>query len=521
MSRPFYFFLILLCFNLVYAQTYNIIDFGAKPDGSFVNTDPINNAINQCSLLGGGTVIIPKGKFITGTIYLKSNVNLNLERGSVLIGSEDINNYDIMPEGYYYSGKNYMGILFANDVINVSITGKGVIDGRGTFFMKKNTRFIPSKEERKYTRQKGKYQDTLDLEDGPLKFFERPGHIITISNADNIIIQDIHFLDAPKWTIRIGGSDNVKISEITINNNLLIPNSDGIHITSSSNVNVSNSNVIAGDDALIVTGFISGLEEYTYGNYSKEAKNIIFSNCFVTSKSSGIRVGYGEKPIRNVLFNNIIINDSNRGIGLFSRDNSNISDVTFTNIIMETRLHSDGWWGKSEPIHISAIPSSKNGNSGIINNIIFNNIKANSESGIVIYGEGNNVIKRIKMTGISVKINSGVYSRKYGGNFDLRPSFSVKKGLFKRDIAAFYASGVKDLELDDILLEWKNPTSSFFTNGLEVESFENLIVRNFNISAAYDHEKLFDIKLSKGENYKLINDLSFNKKTKIFYPKND
>ena len=222
-----------------------------------------------------------------------------------------------------------------------------------------------------------------------------------------------------------------------------------------------------------------------------------------------------------MLFNNIIINDSNRGIGLFSRDNSNISDVTFTNIIMETRLHSDGWWGKSEPIHISAIPSSKNGNSGIINNITFNNIKANSESGIVIYGEGNNVIKRIKMTGISVKINSGVYSRKYGGNFDLRPSFSVKKGLFKRDIAAFYASGVKGLELDDILLEWKNPTSSFFTNGLEVESFENLIVRNFNISAAYDHENLFDIKLSKGENYKLINDLSFNKKTKIFYPKND
>ena len=123
------------------------------------------------------------------------------------------------------------------------------------------------------------------------------------------------------------------------------------------------------------------------------------------------------------------------------------------------------------------------------------------------------------MTGIRVKINSGVYSKKYGGNFDLRPSFSIKKRLFKRDIAAFYAKGVRGLELDDILLEWKNPTSSFFTNGLEVENFENLIVRNFNISAAHNQEKLFDIKLSKGENYKLINDLSFNKKTKIFYPK--
>ena len=199
MSRPFYFFLILLSFNLVCAQTYNIIDFGAKHGAYFVNTDPINNAINQCSSLGGGTVIIPKGNFITGTIHLKSNVNLNLDRGSVLIGSQDINNYDIMPEGYYYSGKNYMGILFANNVINVSITGKGIIDGRGTFFMKKNTRFIPSKEERKYTRQKEKYQNIFELEDGPLKFSERPGHILTISNAENVIIQDIHFLFELLW----------------------------------------------------------------------------------------------------------------------------------------------------------------------------------------------------------------------------------------------------------------------------------------------------------------------------------
>ena len=82
-------------------------------------------------------------------------------------------------------------------------------------------------------------------------------------------------------------------------------------------MNVANSTVIAGDDALIVTGFISGNETYSFGNNSKEAKNIIFDNCVVSSKSAGIRVGYGEKPIKNVIFSNIIINDSNRNWCIF------------------------------------------------------------------------------------------------------------------------------------------------------------------------------------------------------------
>ena len=191
-----------------------------------------------------------------------------------------------MPDGYYYSGKNYMGIFFANDVINVSISGRGTVDGRGTLFMKQNTRYAPSKSEREFTRQKEEFRDTILLEDGPLKFVERPGHILTISNAENVSIKNILFVDSPKWTLRIGGSKNVNISDIKIENNILIPNSDGIHITSSSNVTVTNSNVIAGDDALIVTGFISAI--WLNMGISQVRQKYNFSNCNITSKSSGI-----------------------------------------------------------------------------------------------------------------------------------------------------------------------------------------------------------------------------------------
>ena len=500
------------------AQDYNIKDFGALAGANVINTVAINKAILKCSNDGGGRVVIPSGEFISGTIHLKSNVNLHLERGAKLIGSLNISDYDLMPEGYYYSGKNYMGILFGNDIKNISITGNGIIDGRGTSFMIPDTRFSPSVEERQFTRQKEDYRDNKSLEDGPLKFHERPGHILTVSNAENVSIKGIEFIDSPKWTIRLGGSEYVKISDITIKNNLLIPNSDGIHVTSSSYVNVSNSTVIAGDDALIVTGFISGNETYSFGNNSKEAKNIIFDNCVVSSKSAGIRVGYGEKPIKNVIFSNIIINDSNRGIGLFSRDNSDISDIYFSNILIDTRLHSDGWWGRSEPIHISAIPSSKNGNSGNIKNIVFKNINAKSESGILIFGHDEGKIENIKIDGLTLKVLEGKYTSKYGGNFDLRPAYSTNKSIFKNDIPAFYAKGLNGLRINDITLSWKDAKSNFYTNGIEIENFKNILITNYNVSAAFKKKSLYDIKLSKGENYKLINDLSISKQTKILYP---
>ena len=510
-------FLIFGYIQFSWTQTHNILEYGAKPESDFINTSAINEAINKCHSQGGGTVFIPKGEFVTGTLHLKSNINLYLEKGAKLIGSSDIKDYDVMPDGYYYSGKNYMGIFFANDVINVSISGRGTVDGRGTLFMKQNTRYAPSKSEREFTRQKEEFRDTILLEDGPLKYVERPGHILTISNAENVSIKNIFFVDSPKWTLRIGGSKNVNISDIKIENNILIPNSDGIHITSSSNVTVTNSNVIAGDDALIVTGFISGYEKTKYGNQSSEAKNIIFSNCNITSKSSGIRVGYGEKPINNIIFKNINIIDSNRGIGVFSRDKSLINKIIFSNISIQSRLHSDGWWGKSEPIHISAIPSTKNGIAGKISNIIFENIEANSESGIIIYSENDSKISNIIIKRLKIKIEEGRYSKKYGGNFDLRPTSLKGKSLFEHDIPALYVKGVEDLKIDNVIVKWGKQKNTFYTHGLEMENFENITISNYNISSA--SKNIADIKLINGKKFKFLNDLSPNQRTKILYPK--
>jgi polygalacturonase len=226
---------------------YNIIDFGAKPDGT-VQTAAIQEAIDECHEKGGGTVLIPPGEFISGSIQLRSNITLKLENGSVLKGSLDTADYRI--QGIRH------GLIYARNVENVSIIGEGTLDGMGTEFMLPDKMHVSADFQRKYTRQDENFmpEDTF-FEDGPLAYDYRPGMMVVILSSENIKIRDVTFKDSPEWTIRFGECDGVYVDGISIYNNLMIPNSDGIHCTASRNVRISNCDIRAGDDAIIVTGF--------------------------------------------------------------------------------------------------------------------------------------------------------------------------------------------------------------------------------------------------------------------------
>ena len=509
MNKPEILVLIFFFFFLDISASekiYNIVKFGAIGNGIHLNTKEINQAIIECNKNGGGTILIPKGKFLTGTITLLSNVNIKLESGAEIIGSKKISDYMIMPDGYYYSGINYAGIFFGNNIENISISGNGKIDGNGSFFMNFEKRFRWSKNESKLTRQGDTYMSNQNIEDGPVDYEERPGHLFTISNSRNIEINELYLKDSPKWTIRIGGSENINIHRIVIDNNLFIPNNDGIHITSSRNVVISKCDVIAGDDAIIVTGFSSGDKniDYKFGNKSKISENIKINDCKLKSRSSAIRVGYGENAIKNVVFKNIIIESSNRGIGVFSRNNSLIENIIFKNIKINTRIHSGGWWGRGEPIHISSIKNTNEGIAGKINKIYFLNITANSGSGILIYAEKNDLIKNLKFQNINLTIKNGTYTKAYGGNLDIRPSYSADNSVFKFDIPAIYGQNIKNLEIDKFRLKWDDDLPSFYTHAIEIKNFSELLIKNFNGYPGPKNQKLSAIKLSNGNNILLI-----------------
>ena len=108
----------------VWAKDYQMTMFGIKSDGTTMNTRSIQKAIDFISESGGGRLVFTVGRYLTGSIHLKSNVTIHLGEGAVLVGSTNPYDYDMELNAWY-------GLILANKQDNIGITGKGVIDGRG------------------------------------------------------------------------------------------------------------------------------------------------------------------------------------------------------------------------------------------------------------------------------------------------------------------------------------------------------------------------------------------------------
>lgn len=439
---------------------FSVVDYGARGDGDTVNTVAIRNAVDACVKAGGGAVVVPTGRFITGPIELHGNVTLHLEAGAVLEGSKDICHYQI--DG------NKRGLIYAADTENVAITGLGTIQGNGSAFMTTTPKPLENTTGR-YSRQGKAYQ--AGTADGPMAMDKRPGSLILFSNCQNVAILGVTIKDAPEWTIHISGCDGAHVRGVKILNNPLIPNNDGIHCVTSRNVRISDCDVRAGDDAIAITGL--------WGKPGALAENITVANCTLQSRSSGVRVGYGSNSVRRCTFENLVIHDSNRGLGVFVRDEGSVSDILFSNIIINTRLHTGDWWGNGEPIHVSRIPQRAGKALGRIERIRFSNILANSEHGIVVYGEPDRMIRDLAFDRIRLKITQGPLNDRYGGNFDLRPAYDDPHSLFAHDIPGLYARYVKGLRIHDFKLEWADNVSPLFSHGVHCEHFSGLELDGF------------------------------------------
>jgi polygalacturonase len=233
--------LLILYFGLLSVKvnpqvlTYNIADVGAVSDGKTINTLAIQRAIDKCFENGGGTVYVPPGIYMTGTIHLKSNINLYLERGSTLKGSPDLKDYKSYKTANYDSSR--YGILFTHLAENVSITGLGTIDGNEEVFFDWEKAKKIEWGGTQYTRQKDNFRKvTKGIGDGPVTPLLRPRQMIIFSQCKNVFVENVLLSKSPFWTLHFADCDGVIVKGVKIWNSLETPNSDGMDITSCTNV---------------------------------------------------------------------------------------------------------------------------------------------------------------------------------------------------------------------------------------------------------------------------------------------
>jgi polygalacturonase len=451
-------------------QVYNIINYGAVPDGRTSNTAAIQQTVNECHRNGGGKIIIPAGNFVTGTIRLFSNMNLCLEAGSVLSGSDNDKEY-LYQKDFGFSGPGAgikTGILVAHNEQNISVTGSGTINGHGTSSMFMDSIQHAGDFNAAYTRQNRDYMDLkYGHQDGPVlwkgSYEERPGVMVIFSGCKNVQLSNIKFEESPNWTVAFLNSIDIKVTGIIIENNMSIPNSDGIDMYDSKNIIISGCVIQSGDDAIAVIS----------------SSYVTVSNCILHSRSCGIRVGYNvfnNNNSGNLLFNNINIYDSNRGIGIFQRRQGNMENMIFSNIIISTRLHTGPWWGHGEPIHISVVPGLGSEKTGIISNIRFSNITASSESGIVIFGTVKGFIEDIYFDNINLTIKKSPLEEGYGGNLDLRPVNNIALGIFSHTIPALYSTFADGLVIRNMIVCWETGLPSYFNHAVECTDFGTVTI---------------------------------------------
>jgi hypothetical protein len=207
--------------------------------------------------------------------------------------------------------------------------------------------------------------------------------------------------------------------------------------------------------------------------------------------------------IRNVIVSNCIIKSSNRGIGIQNRDEGVVENIIFENIIIEGRLFNDVWWGKAEPIYITAYKRKAEnhkdsnwrfakgqleGKVGEIKNISFFNIICSSENGVFVGGEANKISK-IKFSDVKLLIEK---STQYtGGLYDLRPSDTV--GILKTETAGFYFDSADEISLKNCSIKWGENKEPYFGNAGNFKNINSLEIKNFFGESANVNIEKFEI----------------------------
>lgn len=250
----FFFIQSIECFGQQpYAQkTYNIVDYGARSDGKKINTVEIQAAIDAANKAKGGRVIFPKGKFLSGSIEMKSDVNMYLEEGAFLLGSTNPEDYKAMnTAGRPVSPKNddnsQLALLLAHNANNISISGKGIIDGQGRALALNIDSLYHAGllADPNYSKKNMRPSETVRP-----KLFRFP-------ECKNAKILDLKIKNAACWGLSFELCYNLTIDNIALINRAYW-NNDGMDISDCHNVRITNCDINSADDGICLKSYYPG-----------------------------------------------------------------------------------------------------------------------------------------------------------------------------------------------------------------------------------------------------------------------
>lgn len=358
-------------------NTLNLADYGIEQNK--VETAKIQKVFDEAKEHGGLTVVVPKGTYIAGTLNIW-NASIYLEKGAVLKASPDLADY--VDNGFVHNEmKKTVSFLYAMHEEDICISGEGTIDLSGNAFYEMDVADVPDYGVEFSEEQKAECTR-------PIK--NRPTQPIFFYDCHNITIKDIKIQDAPCWTMSFHACEDIRILDVLIKNNMIIPNNDGMHFCGSKNVIIKGCNITAGDDCIALSAIT---------DWDRPCENFVISDCIMRSVSKSIVFGYIHSMIRNVTMSNCVIYDSQRGICFMALKGTGlIEHILIENVRIDTHVRAGNWWGNGEAVELLALEHNYDGYLNpapdrnlpvTIRDIRFKNLSCTSENVIAVIGEDN------------------------------------------------------------------------------------------------------------------------------------
>lgn len=475
-ALSFYFHLNIYAFQNPEAtkgiKVYNVCDFGAVGDGKTLNTKVIQSAIDACHSDSGGTVLIPAGEFLSGTLELKSNVTFKVATNGRLLGSKKIDDYR-RGVGVPRGNGNHV-FLYAVNAHNVIIEGRGTIDGQGAAFF--NGRGDGT----------GPGQQSGNM--------ERP-HLMIFYQCNNLVINDIFLTNSAYHCVRILRCKYVNFDGIRIQNRVN-KNNDGFHFNNTEYVNISNCNIRCQDDACALFG---------------SNKFVTVTNCTFSTRWSIFRFGGGEAE--NITISNCVIYETyGCPIKMRMGAGSRLENITFSNIIMKdvTGPISIGLDSRSRRRSDDGTEPSK----GIVRNIVFNGIRATvvkepryhadkafspntwdgeTRQAIVLNGVGSNFLENISFTDVHVTYEGGGTAEEAA----VRNVPEIAGEYFQIGTPpayGMYARNVKGLTLQNVRFDYKN---NDLRPAVIFDNINDSAINNISVEGSTEAESTFRVINSK------------------------
>ena len=451
---------------------WDVFETGAKGDGRTMDTKAIQTAIDRCHEAGGGRVYLHNGQFLSGTIYLKSHVTLFVEAGATLLGSANVDDYPITASKYpAYTGDlvTNKAFIYAEDAENISIQGRGTIDGRGDDFH-------------------GPYLSP--------SFSGRP-RIIHLRHCRDVQVRDLTLRNSGSWVQSYQSCQNMVIDGITVdsreNKDIEKPryatvggrNTDGLDLVDCELVRISNCFIDSGDDAICLKSF----------SPDEGCRNITITNCTVSSNASGIKIGTETSgAFEDITISNCTVFDTRvDALSIMTVDGARMERISFSNITLR-RV-------RGAPIFIRLGSRNRSyrknvtAKAGILRDVHISNVQGDllSNRSCSITGVPGFPVENIVLKDIRLRFTKNDVEEKKSGTSgsdqevpELEKDYPNGNMFGRLPSSGFFIRHAKNVTLDDVTLDFTNDENR---PALVTDDVQGLEISGFKVNSILSVEK--------------------------------